>query len=113
MGYNPRSKILLGVSGVASNSSGTADTFIGDARLASLSIQSGSNTSASQYTVSMSNADGFKTTIPTTSWSVVTTIVAQGVYDLDPGSRWLRVERPDFAISGSSNATVILSRYYE
>ena len=108
MAYNPRSKTLLG-----SGSSGTADAFIGDARLLSLSIQSGSNASASRYTISMSNADGFQATIPTTSWSVVTTILIQGIYDLEPGSRWLRAERPDFAISGSSNCTMLLSRYYQ
>jgi hypothetical protein len=115
-----RQKTLLGFAGVASNSSGTVDVFVGDARLLSLSIQSGSNTSASRYTVSISNADGFQATIPTTSWSVVTTILGQGAYTLDPGGRWLRVERPDFSMtsglgsaSQASNCTVNLNRYYE
>jgi hypothetical protein len=112
MGY-ARQKTILGNAGVASNSSGTADTFVGDARLLSLSFQSGSNTSASRYTVSISNANGFQSAIPVGSWSVVTTILGQGAYTLDPGGHWLRVERPDFAISGSSCCTVTLNRYYE
>ena len=110
MGWNPRSKVLHGA---GSNSSGTAQCFVGDARLISLSIQSGSNTSASRYTISLSNADGYQATIPGTSWSVVTVILGQGAYTIDPGARWLQVERPDFAISAGSNCTMLLSRYYE
>jgi hypothetical protein len=86
---------------------------VGDARLISLSIQSGSNASASQYTVSLSNADGFTEAIPITSWSVVTVIPNQGAYTIDPGARWLRVERPAFGISAASNVTMLVSRYFE
>ena len=107
-----RQKTLLGNEG-ASSSSGSAIQFVGDSRLLSLSIQSGSNASASQYTVRISNADGFSASIPAGSWSVVTTIPNQGAYTLDPGGRWLMVERPNFGISGSSCVTMSLNRYFE
>ena len=111
MGHS-RPKVLLGYAGVASSSTGTSNpVLVGDCRLLSLSIQSGSNASASRYTVSLSNNDGLQSA--TLHWSVVTTILGQGVYTIDPAGRWLQVERPDFAISGSSNCTVILNRYYE
>ena len=109
-----KQKILLGYSGMASSSTGTSNpTFVGDCRLLTLSIQSGSNTSASRYTVSLSNNNGFDSRDSRLFFSVVTVILGQGAYTIDPGARWLQVERPDFAISGSSNCTVILNRYYE
>jgi hypothetical protein len=81
--------------------------------LISLSIQSGSNASASLYTISLSNADGFQEAVPATSWSIVTVIPIQGAYTIDPGARWIRVERPAFGISAASNVTMLLSRYYD
>src|SRR3954468_12954942 len=96
MGYT-RSDVIL-----TSNSSGTGlAIFVGDARLLTVSIQT-SNASASRYTVSLSNADGFQATIPEASWSVATTITLQGIYTLDPGGRWLRTEQPNFALSAIS-----------
>jgi hypothetical protein len=115
-----RQKTILGFAGVASNSSGSAIVFVGDARVLSLSIQSGSNQSASQYTVRISNANGFQSAIPAGSWSVVTVIPNQGAYTIDPGGHWIMVERPDFSMtsglgsaSQASNCTVSLNRYYE
>lgn len=106
MGFT-RPRLVLG-----SGSSGTGDVFVGDARLLSVSIET-STTSASRFTVSMSNADGFQAAIPVTSWSVVTTILNAGAYTIDPGARWARFERPNFGISATSNVTILLNRYIE
>ena len=89
-----------------SNSSGTGLAYwTGDARLVTLSIQS-STGSASRFTVSGSNADGFQAAIPEASWSVLTTITTRGVFTVDPGCRWIRAEQPDFALSATSAVTV-------
>lgn len=108
MAHNPKAKVILN-----SSSSGTGTPhFIGDARLLSLSVQT-SVDSASRYTISMSNADGFQSAIPAASWSVVTTILNQGIYTIDPGGRWIRAEQPDIALSATSAVTITLARYYE
>lgn len=106
--YNPRAKVILN-----SSSSGTGTPcFVGDARLITVSIQT-STGSASRFTTSLSNADGFQASIPDTSWSVVTTILNSGVYTIDPGARWIRMEQPNFALSATSAVTVTLSRHYQ
>jgi hypothetical protein len=108
MAHNPKAKVIL-----HSSSSGTGSAyFVGDARLISLSVQT-STASASRYTISMSNADGFQETIPAASFSVVTTILNAGIYTIDPGGRWIRAEQPNFALSATSAVTMTLSRYYE
>jgi hypothetical protein len=106
--HNPKAKVILN-----SSSSGTGLAyFVGDARLISLSVQT-STASASRYTISMSNADGFQETIPAASFSVVTSILNAGIYTIDPGGRWIRAEQPNFSLSAISGSTVILSRYHE
>jgi hypothetical protein len=108
MAYN-KIKVLLGAD---SSSSGTSPTtFVGDARLLSLSVIT-STTSASRYTISLSNDDGFQSAV--VNWSVATTIVNAGVFVVDPGSRWLRAERPNFGMgSAASMSTVLLNKYYQ
>jgi hypothetical protein len=109
-----KQKIVLGLAGIASSSTGSSlPVFVGDCRLLTLSVQS-SNASASRYTVSISNNDGFQSRDSALFFSVVTTILNQGVYTIDPGGRWLQVERPNFGMgSAASNVTVILNRYFE
>lgn len=97
-----------------STSSGTGTAcFVGDARLLSLSIQS-SVDSASRYTISLSNDNGFQSAIAEASWSVATTIVSRGVFTIDPGARWLRAEQPAIALGSAASAvTITLQRYFE
>lgn len=104
-----RLKTLLGN---ASGSSGTSPfVFVGDARLLAVSVQT-STGSASNVTISLSNADGFQSA--TFAWSVVTVLPSAGIFTIDPGSRWLKAERADIAMtSAASNTTVLLNRYYE
>jgi hypothetical protein len=113
MGWN-RPKILLGLAGNASGSSGTSPAIlVGDCRLLTLSVQTGSNTSASAVTVSLSNNHGMNSTDSTLVWSVVTVLPNRGIFTIDPGANFLQVERAAHAISGASNTTVILNRHYQ
>lgn len=109
MGHS-KAKIMLGIA-VGSTSSGTSPSiFIGDARVLSLSVVTSSG-SASNVTVGLSNDPGFSATIGT--FSAVTVLTQQGVYYIDPGARWMRVERANIAMTSvASNTTVILNRYY-
>jgi hypothetical protein len=105
MGHS-RDKVLLG-----SGSSGTSPhIFVGDCRLLSVSVQS-STGSASNVTISLSNDNGFNAAVA--RWSVVTVLPSQGIFSVDPGTRWLRAERANIATSAASNTTVVLNRYYE
>jgi hypothetical protein len=108
MAYNNPQTLL----GRASDSSGTSPAiFIGDARVLSISRIT-SSASASNLTVSLSNDDGFQSAI--VNWSLATLLPSRGIFTIDPGARWLQVERANFQMgSVSSNETVLLSRYYE
>lgn len=98
---------------LTSTSSGTGSAFfVGDARILTLSVTT-SVDSASRYTISGSDADGFQAAIPGNGWSVLTTILNAGLYTIDPGSRWIRAEQPNFALSAASAVTMLLNRYYE
>jgi hypothetical protein len=95
-----------------SGSSGTGPAvFVGDCRLLTLSVQT-STGSASRFTISGSNANGFAEAIPGASWSVMTTILSAGIYTIDPGARWVRGEQPNFSLSATSACTALLNRYY-
>lgn len=98
--------------GNASGSSGTSPSiFVGEVRLLSLSVIT-STGSASNITVSLSNDDGFQSAIA--NWSVVTVLANRGIYTIDPGARWMQVERANIAMtSAASNTTVLLNRFYE
>lgn len=118
MYYTPQNALFSLLDATSSNitSWNSQPCYVGDYYTLSLSIQTGSNTSASLFTVLGSNQDGLQSaasapqllTVPWGTWSVVTTIAAQGIYTISPGFRWLTVARPNFAISGSSCATVTL-----
>lgn len=106
MAYNPPAQIIL-----TSGSSGTGDWhFVGDSRLLTVSIQS-STGSASRFTIEGSNDDGFQSAIAFAS--VLTTIVSQGLYTIDPGARWIRAQQPVFSLSATSANTITLNRYKE
>jgi hypothetical protein len=105
MASNPKAKVIL-----HSSSSGTGvPYFIGCAWTLSLSVQT-STASASRFTISMSNADGLQSAIPEASWSVATTILNAGIYTVDEGSRWIRAEQPNFALSATSAVTITLAQ---
>lgn len=104
MGYTMPQTVL------GSGSSGSSgDHFVGDARLLTVSVQT-STGSASNVTISLSNADGFQAAIPAASYSVATVLTKSGIFTVDPGARWMKVERADIAISATSNTTVLLNR---
>ena len=109
-----RPKIMLGLAGVASSSTGTSNAiFVGDCRLLTVSVQT-STGSASNITISLSNNDGFQSHDSTLVWSNVTILPNRGIFTVDPGARWIRAERANIAMtSAASNTTVILNRYYE
>jgi len=108
-----RPKAVLGLAGVASSSTGTSNPlFIGDCRLVTLSVQT-STGSASNITVSLSDNDGFQSRDSTLFWSMVTLLQNRGIFTIDPGARWMQVERANIAMSAASNTTVMVNRYYE
>lgn len=90
--------------------------FVGDFHYLTVSIQS-STASASRYTMVGTNADGFQTALPTPSqtvpangWSIVSTIVNQGLFAFDVmGFRWVNIFRDNISVSAVSNATVVLA----
>lgn len=115
MAAHSKIKYMLGLSGVASASSGTSPhIFVGDCRLLTISIVT-STISASKVTISATNDQLFSQV--TATWSTLTVLPNAGVFTIDPGARFLRAERADIAINATgsvaSNATVILNRYYE
>lgn len=96
-----------------SSSSGTGTAhFVGDSRLMTLSIIT-STGSASRFTISGSDADGFQAAIPENTFSVLTTLLNQGLYTIDPGCRWIRAEQPAFVLSATSAVTMLLNRYLQ
>lgn len=68
----------------------TGAVLVADFRNLTLSLRTNDTTSA--YTVQLSNAHGLTSTIPANSWSNSTILVAQGQYEIEAGSRWLRVQ---------------------
>lgn len=97
----------------AANSDRTgAIWYTGDFNEISVSIQS-STASASRYTIVGTNADGFQSalgtpspTVPSGGWSILTTLVSEGMYTVAPGARWITAYRDNVSVSASSNVTV-------
>ena len=110
MSYTVR-QVVFGAD--TSNLTGT-DYFVGDLRQITLSLET-STGSASRFTVVGTNSDGFSAGLPTKSqtvsgaWSVITTVLGAGQFTVDAGFRWINAFRPNFAVSASSNATLILA----
>lgn len=94
--------------GSSSNATQSTPVFVGDFRFMSISVES-STGSASRYTVQISDADGFGTAIREGEWSTGTVLTSQGVQTVDPGIRWVRVQRDTISLSASSNATIRLA----
>lgn len=104
-----KNKVMLGLA----NSDITSPPQLVDGyRQLSISIQT-SGDSARNVRVYGTNADGFDaalTGVPLVNgnWSLVTTIPQAGIYTVDPGMRWLRVDRDPFSVSATSNTTITL-----
>lgn len=84
--------------------------FVGDFIDLTVSISS-SASNGSRFTIVGSNLDGFQSvlgdasqTVPNTSWSIVTTIVQQGLYTIDTGFRWVNAFRD--GVSAASMTTI-------
>lgn len=93
---------------LGSGSSGTSPAiFVGDARTLSISIIT-STTSSSNFTISVSNSDGFQAAAET--FSVATILTQAGLYIIEPGARWLQAQRPNYTISATSNVTIQLAQ---
>ena len=104
MPHYSRSVVLLG----ASTSTTTSNPeLIADYKQLALSIIS-STGSSSRYTVWGTAMDGLQSALQAQDWSVATTIVSQGVFTIDPGLRWLKIERDAISVSASSNVTMAL-----
>lgn len=105
-----RDQTLLG----ASNSSQTSpDIFVGDCRFITVSVET-STGSASNITISLSNAGGLgSTAVGSTTYSVVTVLPNAGIFTIDSGARWIKAERANIAVSATSNTTVMCNRTYQ
>lgn len=112
MPYGPvsRQQILLGAN--TSNQTG-AVALCQDYAFISISIQSTAS-NGSRWTVIGSNDDGFAKALGTPSqtvsqngWSIITTIVNQGVYTISAPIRWLNVFRD--GVSAASMTTITLA----
>lgn len=93
--------------GLANSNFTSPAIMVADFRDLSLSILT-STTSASNFTVQLTNVNGFDSAISEGAWSTATVITASGMQTMDPGARWMRVIRPNIAVSAASNATVSL-----
>lgn len=107
---------MLGADTSNLTSDASVSIRVSDAFAISLSIQS-STGSASRYTIVASNQDeqtsGYSNpqlqTTPWGTWSIITTITAQGIYSITPGFRWIAAFRDAVSVSASSNVTMILN----
>lgn len=91
--YAPRVTIFDGSVAGTNVSGNTSQAFlVADFAQMSISWESNATANASLLTVWGTNVDGLTASI--TTWSVVTTLTAQGIYTVEPGMRWLRVTRP-------------------
>ncbi len=106
-----KNKVMLG------NSSDLASALTSNAQLVdgyrqlSISIQTASNDSAHNVRVYGTNTHGLDSSLVSGDWSLVTTIPQQGIYTVDPGMRWLQVDRNPFAVGSTStlsNTTIML-----
>lgn len=87
MGWHARRNLYesIAASGI------TSETYwVGDAGSISLQLIG----SPSTTTVRGSNADGRSAAIGATEWSTITTVAA-GMYSIEPGFRWLQLQRSE------------------
>lgn len=89
--------------------------YVGDAATLSVSISS-SASNGSRFTIVGSNDDGFQSALGTPSqtgsagnWSVVTAIVQQGIYTIDPPAfRWINAFRDGTSVA--SMTTIVFAQ---
>lgn len=96
--------------GSADSALKSPSVFVGDVNRISLSVQT-STGSSSAITVSLSN-DDHRYQAGNQFFSAATVILQQGMYTVDPGSRWIQVQRPPNGVSAASNVTALLNLYY-
>ena len=106
MGHSKHKYVL----GSRNSDTASSDIFVGDVRLLSLSVQT-STGSASNVTVSLSDSNGFDG--QSIVYSTVTVLPNAGIFSIDPGARWMQVQRAGIGVSALSNVTVNLNRYYD
>lgn len=87
--YQRRIALFDGSSGDSSNYT-AGPHFVGDYAVMSVSWHTDTN-GASRLTLQGSNDDGFRADI--TNWSDLTGVTLRGIYVIDPGVRWMRVQR--------------------
>ena len=105
-----KNKVMLGNSSDLSSVITSTAQLVDGYRQLSISIQT-SGTSARNVRVYGTNADGLTTALVDGNFSLVTSIPNAGIYTVDPGMRWLRVDRNPFSVasqSATSNTTVTL-----
>lgn len=95
MSYGPASwgpRVVLDGTSANSSTYTSNPVLVADWRQITVSVQTQS-TGASRYTVWATDYEGFQTALAEANWSAITAIVAQGLYTVDPGMRWLRATR--------------------
>ncbi len=90
--FMSRNVVLFDGSSVQSATFTSASVLVADFDNVSLSWLT-DTTAASRYSVEASNAEGFDAAIPDATWSNITTVLADGIYTVDPGVRWIRTLR--------------------
>ena len=76
--------------------------FTGDYRTMTIQIDA---IAGSMITIQGSNDDGFRSSIAT--WSNLTAITSAGMFTIDPGVRWIRVQR---ASADTDNTITLFGR---
>lgn len=84
-----RFTLFDGTSGTSSTFTSSAQ-YVGDYAYMTISWTT-DEANASRLTLQASNDDGFQSAIA--NWSVITGIITQGTYTVDPGFRWVRAQR--------------------
>ena len=94
MSYGPISHTYTMLDSASANSSTytTNPVLVADWRQITVSTKT-AGTGASRYTIWATDAEGQQSAIAEADWSAITAIVAQGLYTIDPGMRWLRATR--------------------
>jgi hypothetical protein len=95
MSYGPASwgpRIVLDGSSDNSSVRTSNPVLVADWRQITVSVQT-QGTGASRYSIWATNYEGFQTALAEANWSTITAIVAQGIYTIDPGMRFLRATR--------------------
>ena len=109
MPYNfpTRRRVMLDGTSASSSSFTSAPFLIADFGTISLSWITTAAV-ASNLTVQMTNAEGFRATIAEGEWSDASIVPADGIFRVDPGARWMRALKPTV---DSQSSLVLEGRY--